>query len=337
MAVGCVVTPTSTPEPSPEPTQTATPTFAPPTPTPLPKPSPTPEYDRDDWGGWIDADGDCQNTRAEILIEESLVEPTLEGCRVVAGEWFDQWGGETYYSAGDVDIDHHVPLAHAHETGGSAWDKDLKVEFANDPVNLNAMSSSLNSRKGSRGPDEWQPPEEASYCEYARQWEAVKEKYQLRIAESERLALDAMLETCDSTLPTPTPPSRYLPVQPSSTPVPTGNVYGSCEEAEAAGEERIVGTNGPGRGFPQAMVPSARDGDRDGVVCEVSLDEDRSPTPISVPPTSSPSSAVYGSCEEAEAAGEERIVGGSGPGRGFPHEMVPSARDGDKDGVVCER
>ena len=44
-------------------------------------------YDRDDWGGWIDADGDCQNTRAEILIRDSQVPPTLEGCRVVAGLW----------------------------------------------------------------------------------------------------------------------------------------------------------------------------------------------------------------------------------------------------------
>ena len=187
---------------------------------------------------------------------------------MVEGEWLGPWSGETFFYASDVDIDHHVPLAHAHETGGSAWDEKRKVEFANDPENLNAMSSSLNRSKGSGGPDEWKPPEKSSHCEYARQWDAVKEKYQLRITESERRALDEMLATCDLTLPTPTPPSRYLPVQPSATPVPTGNVYGSCEEAEAAGEERIRGSNGPGRGFPQAMVPSARDGDGDGVVCE---------------------------------------------------------------------
>ena len=44
--------------------------------------------------------------------------------------------------------------------------------------------------------------------------------------------------------------------------------YGSCEEAAAAGETRIQGSQGTGRGFPQAMVPSAGDGDDDGVVCE---------------------------------------------------------------------
>ena len=46
---------------------------------------------------------------------------------------------------------------------------------------------------------------------------------------------------------------------------------------------------------------------------------------------------VYSSCEEAAEASEERIQGSQGEGRGFPAEMVPSARDGDGDGDVCER
>ena len=45
---------------------------------------------------------------------------------------------------------------------------------------------------------------------------------------------------------------------------------------------------------------------------------------------------VYESCEEAEAAGEQRTQGSQGGGQGFPKEMVPSARDGDGDGIVCE-
>ena len=46
---------------------------------------------------------------------------------------------------------------------------------------------------------------------------------------------------------------------------------------------------------------------------------------------------VYESCEAAEAAGQLRIKGEAGSGYGFPQETVPSARDGDGDGVVCER
>lgn len=49
----------------------------------------------------------------------------------------------------------------------------------------------------------------------------------------------------------------------------TDTVYDSCEAAVTAGEARVQGSSGGGRGFPQATVPSARDGDGDGVVCEV--------------------------------------------------------------------
>ena len=45
---------------------------------------------------------------------------------------------------------------------------------------------------------------------------------------------------------------------------------------------------------------------------------------------------MYGSCDAANAAGEERVQGSRGNGEGFPKEIVKSARDADGDGVVSE-
>ncbi len=70
----------------------------------------------------------------------------------------------------------------------------------------------------------------------------------------------------ESPEPTPELGSRDDPV-PIGVPV-AYTVYGSCEEAVEAGETRVQGSKGEGRGFPKVMVPSARDGDGDGVVCE---------------------------------------------------------------------
>ena len=66
----------------------------------------------------------------------------------------------------------------------------------------------------------------------------------------------------------PAPGTTSTPVPPAPAPAPTMKSYSSCDAAQAAGEPRVQGSKGGGRGFPKWMVPSARNGDGDGVVYE---------------------------------------------------------------------
>ncbi len=164
------------------------------------------EYDRRDWRHWIDADRDCQDTRAEVLIAESVspvsFDPEDDGdkCRVVSGRWVGPWTGEVFSDASDLDIDHHVPLGHAHLSGGWNWPPERKRAYANDladPVSLQATSLSVNRSKGKQPPDEWRPDAPASWCRYAADWITVKQKWELTVTASEVTALEGMLATCD--------------------------------------------------------------------------------------------------------------------------------------------
>lgn len=161
------------------------------------------EYDRSDWRHWVDADRDCQDTRAEALIAESLATVIFasdEECRVTGGEWLGPWSGEVFTDAGDVDIDHHVPLGHAHESGGWDWDKERKRAYANDLTHapsLQATSASVNRAKGKQPPDQWRPEDAAGWCRYAADWVSVKAQWELTVSRAEVGALREMLDTCD--------------------------------------------------------------------------------------------------------------------------------------------
>ncbi|KQY47820.1 HNH endonuclease [Cellulomonas sp. Root137] len=158
-------------------------------------------YDRATWNHWVDEDGDCQDTRAEVLIAESTTAVVLsaDGCSVLSGTWVDPYSGLTWYQASDLDIDHMVPLKNAHDSGGWAWGAAQKETYANDLAHVNALvavEDGLNQSKGSRGPDEWKPPAVAAWCGYATAWVTLKQDNALTVTQPELDALVTMLATC---------------------------------------------------------------------------------------------------------------------------------------------
>jgi hypothetical protein len=158
-----------------------------------------PPYDRKDYRHWIDADGDCQNARHEVLIEESRTPVTFKtdkGCRVVSGSWSEPYSGKTITDASLLDIDHLVPLKEAHESGGFDWDADRRRDYANDlsdPNTLIAVDRGLNRQKGAGDPAEWLPPNQAYLVEYAEAWVAVKRKWGLTADAKEIAGLRKIL------------------------------------------------------------------------------------------------------------------------------------------------
>ena len=130
-----------------------------------PVPAGIPEYGRSQWKHWIDADGDCQD------------------------------------DSGDLDIGHLVPLKDAHLSGGWRWDAEMREEYANhleEENHLITVTAVANRSKGARGPEEWGPPEQSYWCDYATDWTEVKASWGLTMTEYESEIVMDMLGTCEN-------------------------------------------------------------------------------------------------------------------------------------------
>ena len=137
------------------------------------------DYSRDAFTHWIDTNGDCLNTRHELLLKLSTGPVTMsdDGCRVLRGRWNDPYSGDILYDTADIDIDHVVPLAWAWEHGAQAWSAEERKRFANDERNLFAVTASLNRSKGAKGPETWLPPNRQFQCQYVTRYLRVMLMY----------------------------------------------------------------------------------------------------------------------------------------------------------------
>lgn len=156
------------------------------------------KYSRKDWPHWSDMDKNCINTRHEVLKARSKTAVILDkkGCKVKSGEWNDYYYSEVHTSPKKIDLDHLIPLKHAHENGGQTWSKLEKGHFANDPENLVITNSKYNRKKGAKGIDEWLPVDHTYACRYISDWIRLKKKYKLSFSSSELITIKKA--QCDS-------------------------------------------------------------------------------------------------------------------------------------------
>ena len=170
-------------------------------PTAKPEPSAAHiKYKRSAFGhGWDDADGDCQNSRAEALIATSTTQVRFaeaKRCRVVTGRWVSPFTGLVIQNASNIDIDHVVPLAWSWPRGAGQWSREKRERFANNSVNLWPVELSLNRSKGAKGPNEWLPP--AGQCGYVARFYRIVKVYKLEPRPAETQWIRAFLDDCRS-------------------------------------------------------------------------------------------------------------------------------------------
>ena len=279
-----------------------------------------PNYERDSYtgGGWPDSDGDCQSDRHEILIEESLIEPTLDadGCRVETGLWVDIYDGEEYTIADLVTIDHFIPLAAAHRAGAWAWDDQSKKAFAVDiefAATHAGVSGDNNQAKGDSGPEDWRPPSEDAWCRYAVDWISVKNRWDLAFTNAEADALNDMLATCE--------------------PVTAINALGACAAAAAVSTTTTTATTSTTTTTTSTTTTSAP---------TTTTTPPTTQAPTTAAPTTAPAATTAPNCHPnydpcipnfpgdalncADVGRQVRVIGGSDPYR----------LDGDNDGLGCE-
>ena len=155
-------------------------------------------YNEDDWSFEEDFDGDCQSSRQEMLILTSRTEVKYSNprnCVVRTGEWLDDYTGEVFTVAVQIDIDHVIPRMYAHTHGGDRWMPEKKLMFANDPLNMMLVEKREIRRKRDRGPNRYLPREEFR-CEYVQLWEAIAEKYSLQLESRDVSTIGRIKKDC---------------------------------------------------------------------------------------------------------------------------------------------
>ena len=165
-------------------------------------------YTRSQFPHWSDPDRNGCDSRNDTLKRDLTDITYKEGtrdCKVIAGQLLDPFSGKVIIFSPTkvvIDIDHVVALSNAWQTGAAYFDKSVRMQIANDPLNLLAVDSKLNRQKGDGDAATWLPPNKSFRCEYVARQVAVKAKYKLWVTEPEKVAITKILSNCvDQKLP----------------------------------------------------------------------------------------------------------------------------------------
>jgi len=143
------------------------------------------------------------NTRDDILrrdLKDLVVRPFT--CYAQSGTLVDPYTGTAIafvrgpQTSNSIEIDHVVALADAWYKGARSWDPQHRLDFANDPRNLLAVSPKANFDKAFRDAASWLPPNAAFRCDFAARQVEVKTAYSLWVSAKEKKAMTDVLSRC---------------------------------------------------------------------------------------------------------------------------------------------
>jgi len=159
-------------------------------------------YSRAQFPHWSDLDRNGCDSRNEILkrdLTQIVFKVGTKDCKVLSGVLQDPFSNKllNFTTAKSVvDIDHLVALSNAWQTGAAYFDKNIRTQIANDPINLLAVDAKLNRQKGDGDAATWLPPNKSFRCEYVSRQVAVKAKYSLWVTDAEKAAIVRVLSNC---------------------------------------------------------------------------------------------------------------------------------------------
>ncbi len=171
--------------------------------------APKTNYSREQFGsGWLSMNGcDTRN----IILNRDMTEVQIDDdCNVLTGVLIDPYTGGTIQfkrgadTSSDVQIDHVVALSDAWQKGAQQLTADERLNMANDPLELLAVSGAANQQKSDGDAATWLPPNKSFRCQYVARQITVKKKYKLWVTQAEQQAIVSVLSKCpNQILPKP--------------------------------------------------------------------------------------------------------------------------------------